>query len=355
MDPRILVINPTATATLIAVYDGEDLRLSETIEHSPEELAPYDRIWDQYLLRKDRIAAVLEGAGIATHSLAAAVGVGGLLRPVPGGIYRVNERMLEDLRSGLQGEHASNLGGILAYGFARPSGKPSFIVDPVSTDELLPEARLTGIAEIGRTSLTHALNIKAMARRAAAERGVPYESIRLVAAHLGMGISVSAHAGGQMIDANNANEGGPFSPERCGTLPAGDLVKLCFTARLTEREVVRRLTSEGGLQAHLGTKDYREVERRIEQGDPVAHLVYEAMCYQVAKEIGAMAVVLSGRVDAVVITGPLAASDLVIRLLAERVSWVAPLKVYPGGDEMQALAAGGLRALRGQEEALEYV
>lgn len=351
---RILVINPAATATHVAVFQDEQLLAAESLQHSPEELAAFDRVWDQYLMRKDRIASFLTRNGIDPKSLSAVAGRGGLLKPIPGGTYRVNASMLEDLRRGAQGEHASNLGGILAYGIARAVGVDAFTVDPVSTDELEPIARITGLPDLARTSLSHALNMRWMARRAAAELGKPYEQCRLVVAHLGMGISVSVHRDGRMIDTNNANESGPFSPERAGTLPVGDLVRLCFSGKHTERELVRKLTSQGGLWAHLGTKDITEVERRIEQGDPVARLIYEAMGYQVAKEIGAMAVILNGGVDAVVLTGPLAESSLLVGWIRDRITWIGPIKLYPGGDEMRALAAGALRVLRGEEEALVY-
>jgi butyrate kinase len=351
---RILAINPAATATHVAVFDGATAVAAEEIKHPPEELAPFDRVWDQYLLRKDRIASFLERNGIPVSSLTAAVGRGGLLKPIPGGTYRVNATMLDDLRRGVQGEHASNLGGILAYGIARGAGIEAFIVDPVSTDEMDAIAKVSGLPELQRTALAHALNMRAMGRRAAGELGKRYEECHLVVAHLGMGISVAAHRQGRIVDTTNANEGGPFSPERAGTLPVGDLIRLCFSGKLTERELIRKLTTQAGLAAHLGTKEPAEVERRIEQGDPVARLIYEAMAYQIAKEIGAMGVTLKGEVDAIVLTGPLAGSRLLTGWIAEHVGWMGPLKTYPGGDEMQALAAGALRVLRGEEEALVY-
>jgi butyrate kinase len=351
---RILVINPTATATHVAVYDGEVERLAAELPHKPEELARYERVWDQYLMRKDRVTSFLEEQGIPLASLRAVVGRGGLLKPVPGGTYLVNGTMLEDLRQGVQGEHASNLGGILAYGIAHAQGIPAYVVDPVSTDELGDLARVTGVPDLERTSLVHALNMRWMGRKAASELGREYHDCNLIIAHLGMGITVAAHKGGRMIDTTNAHESGPFSPERAGTLPVGDLIRLCFSGKYTERELVRKLTTEGGLAAHLGTKDFAEVERRIEQGDPVARLVYEAMAYQIAKEIGAMAAILKGEVDGVVLTGPLAHSTLLLGWTRERVSWIGPVMVYPGGEENRALAAGALRVLRGEEEARMY-
>ncbi|HYF93472.1 MAG TPA: butyrate kinase [Symbiobacteriaceae bacterium] len=351
---RVLVINPAASVTHVAVFEGETLLAAGDLDHNPDELTHYDRVWDQYLMRKDRITDFLEAHGIGVGSLHAVVGRGGLLKPIPGGTYRVGAEMLEDLRHGVQGEHASNLGGILAYGIARSAGVDAFVVDPVSTDEMDPIARVSGLPDLPRTALAHALNMRAMGRRAAAELGRRYEDCRLVVAHLGMGISVAAHRDGRIIDTNNANESGPFSPERAGTLPVGDLIKLCFSGKVTERELVRKLTTQGGLAAHLGTSDVHEVEHRVEQGDPVARLIYEAMAYQVAKEIGAMAAILTGQVDAVVLTGPLAESRWLVGWIRERAGWIGKVLVYPGGDEMRALAEGALRVLRGEEEARVY-
>lgn len=354
MPHRILALNPTATSTKISLFDDEEAVLEEVIRHGQDELAAFDWVWDQYFYRKDKIEEFLRQEGIELKSLSAVVGRGGLLKPIPGGTYEVNSLMLEDLRRGVQGEHASNLGGLLAYGLARSAGIPAYIVDPVSVDEMEPVARYTGLPDIQRRSLIHALNLRAEGRRAAAELGKNYEDCNLVVVHLGAGISVTPHRRGRIIDSNNANEGGPFSPERAGTLPMGDLVRACFSGKYSERELVRKLTSEGGLYAHLGTKDIAEVERRVEQGDPVATLVYEAMAYQIAKEIGAMAVVLSGEVDAVVLTGPLAASERLVEWIHDRIAWLAPVMVYPGSDEMRALAAGALRVLRGEETPRVY-
>ncbi|HWI64457.1 MAG TPA: butyrate kinase [Symbiobacteriaceae bacterium] len=351
---RVLVINPAASVTHVAVYEGDSQIAAADLQHSPDELAHFDRVWDQYLMRKDRIAAFLEEHGIAVSSLSAVVGRGGLLKPIPGGTYVVNADMLEDLRHGVQGEHASNLGGILAYGIARSAGLPAYVVDPVSTDEMDPVAKVSGLPDLPRTALAHTLNMRAMGRKAAAELGKRYDQARLVVAHLGMGISVAAHRDGRIVDTNNANESGPFSPERAGGLPVGDLIKLCFSGKVTERELVRKLTTQGGLAAHLGTSDVAEVERRVSGGDPVARLIYEAMAYQVAKEIGAMAVPFAGEIDAVVLTGPLAESRWLVGWIQERIGWIGRIVVYPGGDEMHALAEGAFRVLRGEEEAKVY-
>lgn len=354
MNHRVLAVNPTSSTTRVALFDGDECRLDETLNHPDEVIASSDRVWDQYLSRKEAILGLLAAREVPLRSLAAVVGRGGLLKPVEGGTYEVNPAMLEDLRAGVRGEHAANLGCLLAYGIAHEVKIPAYIVDPTSVDELGPPALVSGVPEIPRASLVHALNSRAVARRAAAELGKSYDSVDLIVVHLGSGISVSAHRSGRMIDVSNALEGGPFSPERAGTLPAGDLVRMCYSGRYSEREIVRKLTVGGGLMAYLGTREPEEIERRIEAGDPVAELVYEAMAYQVAKEIGAMATVLSGEVEAVVLTGPLASSVMLLGWIRERAGFIAPFLVYPGGEEMRALAQGVLRVLRGQEPARVY-
>ncbi|MGE5674645.1 MAG: butyrate kinase [Mycobacterium leprae] len=351
---RILVVDPVATATHVAVFDGEGLVVAETLTHRPEELAACDRIWDQFLMRKDRVAAFLACHDLPLDSLSAVVGCGGLLKPVPAGTYRIGAAMLEDLRHATAGEDAANLGAILAYAVAHALGIDAFVVDPPAVGELDPVARIGGLPEMPRTCLTHALGMRAAGRRAADAVGKRHEEARLVVAHLGLAISVAALRGGRMTDGNRRAESGPFSPEGAGTLPAGDLVKLSFSGKHTQRELLRRLTTMGGLVAHLGTRDRIEVERRIALGDPVAQVVYNALAYQVAREIGAMAVALQGDIDAVVLTGPLAHSALLVSWIQERIAWVGPVMVYPGDDDLRDLAAGSLRVLRGEEEALVY-
>jgi len=284
------------------------------------------------------------------------VGRGGLLRPLESGTYRVNERMLEELRSPhKERDHVTNLGALIANEIAQPAGIPAFIVDPVCVDELEPLARISGLPEIERKSFSHALSLKSAARRAARELGRPYEEINLVVVHMGGGISVTAHQQGRMIDVNQALDGtGPFSPERVGGLPFGDVMRLCYSGQYTYDELFRRLTRQGGLLAHLGTNDAVEVEKRIAQGDDHARLVYEALAYQIAKEIGLMAAVLKGQVQAIVLAGGLAHSSVLVGWIRERVEWIAPLLAYPGQDEMLAMAQGALRVLRGEEAAKEY-
>jgi butyrate kinase len=297
----------------------------------------------------------LDEQGVRLDSLDAVVGRGGILRPIPSGTYLVSEKMLDELRHPKEREHASNLGAIIADEIAQRAGVPAFIVDPVCVDEFDEIARISGLSEIERRSLSHALNLKVAARRVARELGKRYDEVNLVVAHLGGGISVSAHRRGRMIDVNQALDGtGPFAPERAGGLPVGDVIRLCYSGRYTYEEMSKKIAGRGGLVAHLGTNDARQVERRIEEGDQHARLIYQAMAYQIAKEIGLMATVLKGDVDAIVLTGGLARSDMLVDWIVERVEWIAPAMIYPGEDEMLAMAQGALRVLRGQEEARDY-
>ena len=355
MNPRILVINPGSTSTKIAVFAGEQPLFAETLSHSDRDLSRFSQIMDQQEYRRELISAALQRHRCSPAELSAVMGRGGLMRPVSGGVYRVNEAMLDDLRSCRFGAHASNLGAILAHDLAAQAGIPSFIADPVVVDELAPLARYSGHPDMVRRSIFHALNHKAVARRLAVELGRPYEDLRLIVAHLGGGISVGAHDCGLVIDVNNALDGdGPFSPERSGGLPAGGLVSWCFSAGMTEMDVRRRITGHGGLRAYLGTASGTDIRRRITEGDPAAEETMAAMAYQIAKEIGAMAAVLQGRVDAVILTGGLAHDDLLIEQIKRRVAFVAPVAVYPGEDEMQALALAGLRALSRSEHIRTY-
>lgn len=351
---RILSINPGSTSTKIALYEDEQMVFVETIRHSSDEIAQFAKIVDQYEFRRDVILRVLAEKGVDLRSLQAVVGRGGALPSLPGGVYRVNARMLEQLRHPVR-EHVSNLGAFLAKEIADQVGVPSFIVDPPAVDEMEPIARISGLPEIKRQSLSHALNLKAAARKAAKHLDRPYEDLNLVVVHMGGGISVSPHRKGRMVDANQALDGtGPFSPERAGGLPIGDLARIAYSGKYTYDQLWRRMVGGGGLVAHLGTNDAREVERRIAARDEHARKVYEAMAYQTAKEIGAMAVVLEGRVDAIVLTGGLAHSRMLTGWIRDRVEWIAPVLVFPGEDEMEALTLGALRVLRGEEQAKEY-
>jgi butyrate kinase len=349
---RILALNPGATSTKIAVFDGTEVFLKASVEHQGASLDAFKRVVDQFQYRLDLILAALAEAGVALDTLAAVVGRGGLLKPLEGGTYAVNARMLTDLETAR--EHASNLGAILADRLAGSLGIPAFIVDPVSVDELEPEARISGLPELPRLSYSHALNSKAVARRTAAALGRSYFDCNFVVAHLGTGVSVTAHRKGRMVDVNGAEEEGPFSPARSAGLPSLSLTKLCYSGRYTEKEMLGRIVGNGGLYAHLGTRDVREAEARAAEGDVQAALVLKAMAYKIAKEIGAMAAVLAGQVDRVIITGGIAYSRQMVAAVSERVGFIAPVVVLPGEEELEALAEGALRVLNGEESAKIY-
>ena len=352
---RILVINPGSTSTKVALYKGDKSVWNETLAYSNEQLAGFEKIIDQLEMRRLDVEKTLHKKKLDVKSLSAVVGRGGPFKPLESGTYKVSEDLLRDIRSGnVQAEHISNIGALLAHEIAEQAGVPAFFVDPVSVDEFEPVARISGIPELERKSLLHALNIKATAHRAAKDLGRSLSDLNLIVVHLGGGISICPIRKGRVIDANNANEGGPFSPERSGSLPVSSLAKLCYSGTFSYAEMKKRLVGNGGLIAHLGTNDSIEIERRIEAGDKQARLVYEAMAYQIAKEIGAMATVLKGEVDAILLTGGLAKSDVLIHWIKERVAFLAPVVVYAGENEMEALALGALRVLKGEEEAKTY-
>lgn len=352
---KILTINPGSTSTKIAVFDNEDLVFEKTLRHSSEEIGKYEKISDQFEFRKTVIEDALTEGGIKISDLDAVVGRGGLLKPIEGGTYIVNEAMIDDLKVGVLGEHASNLGGIIAKEIGDAVNVPSYIVDPVVVDEMDDVARISGSEDIDRKSIFHALNQKATARRAAKELEKEYFDCNFIVAHMGGGISVGAHEKGKVIDVANALDGeGPFSPERSGGLPVGDLVKMCFSGKYTQDEIKKKIKGNGGLVGYLNTNDGREVESRIEAGDEKAKLIYEAMAYQVSKEIGSCASVLKGNVDAILLTGGIAYSKMFTGMIKERVNFISDVKVYPGEDEMIALAQGGLRVLNKEEEPKNY-
>lgn len=352
---RILVVNPGSTSTKIAVYDNEEEVFAKVISHSAEELRQYGCIYDQYDFRKELILDTLKEKGILLESLDALAGRGGNMRPVIGGTYLVNERMLEDLKVGVMGQHPSNLGGKIVKEIADKLGVKAYVVDPVVVDEMEDIAKISGMPEIQRKAKDHPLNQKAVARRAAAELGREYNQLNLLVAHMGGGISIGIHKKGRIVDVNNVLDGdGPFSPERAGGLPVGSLVDMCFSGSYTRDEIMRKIVGNGGLTAYLGTNDAREVQRRIKSGDEYAKLIYQAMAYQISKEIGAGATVLKGKVDAIVLTGGIAHDDGFIDWIKESVEFIAPVKVYPGEFEMAALAQGVLRVVRGQEEIRIY-
>lgn len=352
---KSLIINPGSTSTKIGVFEDETLLFEETLRHSTEEISQYATIFDQKDFRKKIITDLLKEKNFDVNSLNMVVGRGGMLKPIPGGTYAVTDDLLEDLKVGVQGQHASNLGGILAREIADSIGVPSYIVDPVVVDELAPAARYSGMAEIPRGSIFHALNQKAVAKRYAAEIGKPYESLRLVVVHMGGGVSVGAHEDGKVVDVFSAFDGdGAFSPERAGGVPCGALVKLCFSGKYTEKELYSKLIGKGGFNAYCGTNDMRDVEKMVQDGDKKAEEVREAFITQVAKDMGAMACVLKGKVDQIIVTGGIAYDKVVVVGLKEKAGWIAPMTVYPGEDELLALVQGGLRIMRGEEELKVY-
>ncbi|NWJ52627.1 MAG: butyrate kinase [Bacteroidetes bacterium] len=355
-DFRILAINPGSTSTKIAVYFNTAPLFVKTIRHSTEELAGFDKITDQYSFRKEIIYQELKDAEVKLDDLRAIVGRGGIVKPIPSGVYEVNDALIRDLKHSQLGEHASNLGGLIAYDIARvlPNAR-AFIADPVVVDELCDYARVTGHPLLKKVSIFHALNQKATAREHAKSIMRNYEDMNLIVVHLGGGISVGAHCKGKVIDVNNALDGdGPFSPERSGTLPAGELTKLCFSGKYTQKEVMKMILGGGGLAAHLGTNSAYDVEQKAIEGDAKYKLIFEAMAYHVAKQIGSMSPVLNGDVDGILITGGIAHSKLFVNLIIQRVFKIAPVYVYPGEDEMRALSMNGLMALRGELELKIY-
>jgi butyrate kinase len=349
---NILAINPGSTSTKLAVYVNETCQFRKDIRHSDAELELFRGcpILDQQGFRSATIEAALDEAKCDLGTLSAVAGRGGLLPPLESGTYLVNDAMLNELRLAKRGEHASNLGAVLAHKTAKRVGVPAYIVDPVSVDELTEHARLSGSALLERQCLSHALNSKAVAKRYARERGKKYESLRLIVAHLGSGISVSAHAGGRMIDVTNSREEGAFSTERAGGVPSMQLVDLCFRGNYTWAQMEDLLFRNGGLYSYLGTRDLAEVERRMQAGDVRAQTSFQAMTYQIAKEIGSMSAVLRGHVDALLLTGGMAYSQSLVTELSHYTNWIAPITVYAGDDELQALVEGVLRVLRGEEE-----
>jgi len=348
---RVLVVNPGSMSSRLALFRDDALEAEEELRHPASP--PGSGLWEQVPARRAAILEFLERRGVAAAELDAVVGRGGLLRPVDGGVYEVNEAMLRDARSGVQGQHPANLGAPLARAIADVAGVRAYVVDPVSVDEFDPEARLSGLAGIRRRSLSHALSVHASVRALAAELGRPWRELRVVVAHLGGGISICPVRGGRIVDANNAVSEGPFSPQRSGGLPVQELLDLVYSGTHTEAEVRRMTVGRGGFLSYLGTDDVPQVERRIDAGDDEAALVFRAFVHQVAKEIGAMSTVLSGRLDAVVLTGSLTRSKRLTSALADRIGFLAPVRTLPV-QEMQALARGALLVLRGEEPARTY-
>ncbi|MCY1633988.1 butyrate kinase [Marinifilum sp. D737] len=354
---RILAINPGSTSTKIAVFQGDKSVFLKNIKHTAEELAEFNQITEQFEFRKNIIMKEMVDAEIQIDLIEAVVGRGGLVKPIESGIYEVNDRLKEDLRVGILGEHASNLGGLIADNIAQslPKAK-AYIADPVVVDEMIDVARVSGHPEFQRVSIFHALNQKAIGRAFAQSIDKKYEDINVIVAHLGGGISVGAHLKGKVVDVNNALDGeGPFSPERSGSLPTGALAKMCFSGKYTLEEIKKMIKGEGGLVAHMGTNDAYEIELKAKDGDAKAKLIQDAMSYQVAKSIGEMAAVLKGEVEGILLTGGIAHNPDLVNYIKEMVSFIAPVVVYPGEDEMKALAMNGYMVLRNEIEPKVYV
>jgi butyrate kinase len=352
---NVLVINPGAGSTRVALYEDEGQIFEENIRHSPDELLKFEAIVDQYQFRKLKIMQLLESKKVDLNSLNAVVGRGGPFKPLTSGTYVVNEKLVQDIKSGnYQSEHPSLLGAMIAKEIADRLSISAYFVDPVSVDEFWELSRFSGLKDIPRKALSHALNVRMVAKKAAKELGKPYEECNFIIVHLGTGITVAAHLKGKQVDSSNANEDGPFSPQRTGALPTIPLVKLCTDGSKYD-EIKRKLNREGGLLSYLGTDDIQEIEKRISQGDNNAEAVYNAMVYQIAKEVGAYSVVLRGDIDAIIITGGIAHSETFVSSLKDWIGFIcSTFHVYPGEGEMEALALGVLRVLRKEETAKDY-
>ena len=354
MSKRILIINPGNSSTKLALFDDESEVFRSGIEHSNGDLMHYPHIYDQREYRRSLILDMLEQYHIPLDSIDAVIGRGGLLKPVAAGVYHVSPQLVEDAKNAAYGEHASNLGPVLSQDLAALAGCPAFIADPVTVDELIPEARLSGLKELPRTSQAHALNCRAVAMRTAEELGKPFSEMRMILVHLGSGVSVVPFCFGKMIDSNNALEGGPMCPDRAGTLPSRSLVILSCSGKYDKDALLKKINREGGLCDHLGVKDLRKALEMMDQGDEYAALVLRAMSYQIGKEVGAMATTLNGQVDCIVITGGMAYSPWLMEDLQPRIAWIAPVIVHAGENEIEALRDSALRVLSGQEEAQQY-
>lgn len=350
---KLLVINPGSTSTKVSYFDDEKEVYTEKLEHSLEELKKFQKIFDQYEFRKDAVLKFLNNHSVDEKELNAIVGRGGVLRPISAGTYLINEKMIEDLRNAPV-EHASNLGPIIAYEIAKPLGIPAYTVDPVVVDEFSEIARITGLKEINRRSRFHALNTRYVAKKRAEMLGKKIEDFNFIVAHLGGGISIVAFEKGRAVDVNDPSSSGSFSPERPGGLPSIDIVEICYSGKFTKNEIKKKLMGEGGIVSYLETNDLKEVERRIDNGDKEAKLIFEAMAYQISKDIVANATVLKGKVDEIIFTGGMSKSKRLIDLISERVSFVSNIFLFPGEMEQEALCFGALSVLKGEEKPKIY-
>ncbi len=355
MSKYILAINPGSTSTKISVYDADKEVFTQNLRHSNEDLAQYETIIDQFLFRKEVILKALAENNFKVEDLSAVIGRGGLLRPIPSGVYAVNEEMMADLRSAKYGEHACSLGALIANEIGTQIGRPAYIADPVVVDELSDVARIGGHPMFPRLSIFHALNHKAIAKMYAREIGKKYEDLNLIVAHMGGGVSVAAHDHGRVIDVNNALYGeGPFSPERTGGISAMQVADVCYSGKYTLAEIKKIIAGKGGIVSHLGTNNFKDVDDRVAAGDKEAKLISDAFVYQTAKAIGGLAPVFYGKVDGIVLTGGIAYGKIIMKELSDMVSWIAPVRIYPGEDEMSALVGNALAVLEGRDQVKNY-
>ena len=353
MSDQILAINPGSTSTKIAVYEDDGVVFTESVTHSAEELKHYERVADQFGMRREHILNSMKAHRVNMEDLSAIVGRGGQLTGIHAGGYLVTEDMKKTLLAPGILEHASNLGALIADAIAAPLGIPAYIYDAVGADELSEIAKITGFPEVSRKSFCHVLNSKAMARKAAAEVGKSYQEMNFIVAHLGGGISVSAHEKGRIVDVISA-DGGPFSPERSGSIPLNDIVDMCYSGLYDKKEIKKKIAGNGGMKAYLGTADCIEIEAMIAKGDELAKKIYDAQAYQIAKGIGELSPVLKGQIDAIILTGGIAYARNMMEKISGYVSFIAPVKVMPGENELESLAAGARRILNGEEKAVAY-
>ena len=355
MEGVIIAINPGSTTTRMALFKDRDKIAEETVSHNREEIAPFENVADQFEMRMTKIDQWLSSVGIDDQKIAGIAGRGAPLCPLEDGVYSINEKLLDDLRSARYSNHASNLGGLIADHLGKRFGVPAVIVEPITIDNFTELARISGVPEIKRKSRSHALNIKEVCRREADRLGKSFDQVNFIAVHMGGGISVAAVERGLIVDVNDGLIGmGPFSPERAGALPIGPLVELCYSGKYTEKELIKKLSVESGLKGYLGVADLREVEKMIEDGDEKAALYYGAMIYQIAKEIGMCAAVLKGNFESIILTGGMAHSKRLVGTLGEYISFLGEVIIMAGEFEMEALAAGGLRVFEGSEVPKEY-
>ncbi|MCK5848313.1 MAG: butyrate kinase [Caldisericia bacterium] len=355
MSNQILVINPGSTSTKISIYKNNEELLYEEISHPTTELNKFKTVFDQKEFRKSEILKALSEHNFSTVQLHAVVGRGGMLGPISAGTYRVNEKMLLAVQAVQFGQHASNLGCVLAYEIAENNNIPSFVVDPVSVDEFENESYMTGIQDLFHKSLDHPLNCRATMRHFCQEHNYKFETTSCIVVHLGGGVSVSCIKKGRIIDVNNAMESGPFSANRAGTLPAIDIVNMCYSGEYNKKSMYKKLIKQSGLVSYLGTNDLRDVLKMMDEGNEKAKLIFKALAYQISKEIGGMTAAMAAKPDAILLTGGMAHNDHISNLIKERVSFIAPVYRYPGSDEMKALSEGAHRVLNQEEKAKEYL